>query len=272
MIIEYQNTDIYQEEHLVLKNASFQAHEGELIYIVGPVGSGKTSLLRTMYGELAPATGRAEVMGYDMLNIKAKKLPTLRKQIGIVFQDFQLLPDRTIKENLDFVLRATGWTKRDERAKRIVEVLEEVGLPDKTNHRPYELSGGEQQRICIARAILNTPKLILADEPTGNLDSDNGRNIIKILNKIREMGATVIITTHNMKWLEETPGTVYRCEGGQLINEQKIIPEIKPEQMAIGDAVQEVDLEETATSHAENAELKPIDDLLSSAEAPKNEE
>ena len=235
--IDYHNIDIYQEEHLVLKNATFQAHEGELIYIVGPVGSGKTSLLRTIYGELTPADGNAEVMGFDMLTIRANKLPTLRKQIGIVFQDFQLLPDRTIKENLDFVLRATNWKKKDERSRRIIEVLEEVGLPDKTNHRPYELSGGEQQRICIARAILNKPKLILADEPTGNLDTDNGRSIIHILNKIREEGATVIITTHNMAWLEEMPGTVYRCEGGQLICEQERIPAISQEKMAISDAI-----------------------------------
>lgn len=224
MIIEYKDTDIYQAEHLVLKNVCFQAHKGELIYVVGPVGCGKTSLLRTIYGELSPYEGKAEVMGNDMLTIRAKKLPSLRKQIGIVFQDFQLLPDRTVKENLDFVLRATGWKKKDERAKRIIEVLEEVGLPDKTNHRPYELSGGEQQRICIARALLNTPTLILADEPTGNLDTENGRNIINLLNKIREDGTTVVITTHNMKWLQETPGTVYRCEKGELINEQTILP------------------------------------------------
>ncbi len=264
MIIEYQNTDIYQEEHLVLKGASFQAHEGELIYVVGPVGSGKTSLLRTLYGELTPTGGRAEVMGYDMLRIKPSKLPNLRKQIGIVFQDFQLLPDRTIKENLDFVLRATGWKKKDARAKRIVEVLEEVGLPDKTNHRPYELSGGEQQRICISRAILNTPRLILADEPTGNLDAENGRNIIEILTKLRETGAAVIITTHNMAWLDRYPGTVYRCEEGQLICQQTILPEISKEQIAISD----VPTETFDTPHEdEDKELKPIDEVLETTSA-----
>lgn len=263
MIIEYQDTDIYQEEHLVLKKVCFQAHEGELIYVVGPVGSGKTSLLRTIYGELQPTEGRAEVMGYDMLNIKAKNLPGLRKQIGIVFQDFQLLPDRTIKENLDFVLKATGWKKKDERAKRIVEVLEEVGLPDKTNHRPYELSGGEQQRICIARAILNTPKLILADEPTGNLDSNNGQNIIQILNNLREKGATVIITTHNMTWLKETPGTIYRCESGQLLNEQTIIPEVTTDQIAIGDAIAEEDVYVRPATTESEQPLKSIDEILS---------
>lgn len=261
MIIGYEHTDIYQAEHLVLKDVNFQAHEGELIYVVGQVGSGKTSLLRTIYGEITPVQGRAEVMGNDMLTIRAKKLPPLRKQIGIVFQDFQLLTDRTVKENLDFVLRATGWKKKMERDKRIVEVLEEVGLPDKTNHRPYELSGGEQQRICIARAILNTPRLILADEPTGNLDTVNGRNIIQILNKICKDGATVIITTHNMQWLEEYPGTVYRCENGQLVNEQSIIPQLTSEQMAIGDAIEEPLTTETPTFDP-NQELKSIDEVL----------
>lgn len=218
MIIEYEHTDIYQAEHLVLKDVTFKAEEGELVYLVGAVGSGKSSLLKTLYGELTPSEGKAIVMGNDMGSIKAKKLPALRKQIGIVFQDCQLLHDRSVHDNLDFVLRATGWKKKDERERRIIEVLEEVGLPDKVNHRPYELSGGEQQRICIARAILNTPQLILADEPTGNLDVENGRNIIKLLNRLREDGTTVVITTHNMQWLEEVPGTVYKCNDNRLTN------------------------------------------------------
>ena len=217
MIVNYEHTDIYQADHLVLKDVNFHVEEGEMIYIVGQVGSGKTSLFRTIYGETTPLEGRAEVMGYDMHHMRAKKLPALRKQIGIVFQDFQLLTDRTVKENLDFVLRATGWKNKDERAKRIVEVLEQVGLPEKTNHMPYQLSGGEQQRVCIARAILNTPKLILADEPTGNLDWENGLNIIQLLYSLHERGTAVIITTHNMKWLQEIPCKVFRCEEGHLI-------------------------------------------------------
>lgn len=261
MIIEYKETDIYQADHLVLKNVNFQAHEGELIYIVGSVGSGKTSMLRTIYGELTPTHGRADVMGFDMTKIRAKKLPALRKQIGIVFQDFQLLPDRTIKDNLNFVLRATGWKKKEARARRIVEVLEEVGLPDKTNHRPYELSGGEQQRICIARAILNTPTLIIADEPTGNLDTENGRNIISLLNSIREKGATVIITTHNMQWLQEMPGTVYRCENGQFIKEQTIVPEMKNKHLA---TIEVTDTHESLIrqNNISSQKLKSIDDVL----------
>ncbi len=259
MIIEYKDTDIYQAEHLVLKKVCFQAHEGELIYIVGPVGSGKTSLFRTIYGELTPSEGSAEVMGNDMMTIRAKKLPALRKQIGIVFQDFQLLPDRTVKENLDFVLRATGWKNKDDRARRIIEVLEEVGLPEKTNQRPYELSGGEQQRVCIARALLNTPTLILADEPTGNLDAENGRNIINLLNKIRKGGTTVVITTHNMQWLQECPGTVYRCEKGELINEQAIMPTLTTEPSA-NDAKGKAD-EAIQTKPSDSEEVqKPVDE------------
>lgn len=215
-IINYENADINQDDITVLKNVNFTAEEGELIYIVGPVGGGKTSLFYTFYGRRTPANGKAEVLGKDMLKLKDKPLPALRRQIGIVFQENQLLHDRTVRDNLDFVLKATGWNKKEDRERRIIEVLEEVGLPDKTNHRPYQLSGGEKQRIGIARAILNTPKLILADEPTGNLDEQNGRNIIQLLNKIRQEGTTVIITTHNMQWLNEIPGTVYRCDNGQL--------------------------------------------------------
>lgn len=217
MIINYENTDICQAEHTVLKDVNFQVEKGEMIYIVGQVGSGKTTLFRTIYGETTPIGGHAEVMGYDLLTMRIKKIPELRRQIGIVFQDFQLLTDRTVKENLDFVLRATGWKNKEERAKRIVEVLEQVGIPEKTNHMPYQLSGGEQQRVCIARAILNNPQLILADEPTGNLDRENGCHIIHLLNSLRESGAAVIIATHNMQWLEEIPGKVFRCKDRQLI-------------------------------------------------------
>ncbi|MBQ0019843.1 MAG: ATP-binding cassette domain-containing protein [Bacteroidales bacterium] len=262
MIIGYEQTDIYQAEHLVLKNVNFQVHEGELIYVVGPVGSGKTSLLRTIYGELTPTMGRAEVMGYDMLSIRANKLPSLRKQIGIIFQDFRLLPDRSVKDNLDFVLRATGWSKKDKRQRRIEEVLDKVGLQEKINHRPYELSGGEQQRICIARAILNTPKLIIADEPTGNLDNENGRNIIQLLDSLRTNGVAVIITTHNMQWLHEVPGTVYRCNEGLLINEQTILPEISEEQMEIGNAIPSDTPVQQFTPTRKREELKSIDELL----------
>lgn len=216
MLIDYTNIDIYQEDHLVLSDVNLQVGSGEFIYLIGQVGSGKTSMLKTIYGELDTHKGKATVLDTDIKRLRKSQWPRLRKQLGIVFQDFQLLPDRSVAKNLDFVLRATGWRKKKERRERIAEVLERVGLPDKADQRPFELSGGEQQRICIARAILNRPQLILADEPTGNLDYENGRRVISLLRSIHEAGNTVIISTHNMQWLEEFPGTVYCCQNGKL--------------------------------------------------------
>ncbi len=219
MTVEYKDIDIYQDDHLVLQHVDFQANEGELIYLIGQVGSGKTSLLKTIYGELDTEHGETTVLGINTKKLKPSQWPKVRKQLGVVFQDFQLLPDRSVAMNLDFVLRATGWNKKQEREQRIKEVLDHVGLPDKADKRPFELSGGEQQRICIARAILNKPKLLLADEPTGNLDQENGKHIIELLNQIKEEGSTVIITTHNLQWLKEYPGTVYRCDNSRLVKE-----------------------------------------------------
>jgi cell division transport system ATP-binding protein len=193
-------------------------NEGEFVYIIGRVGSGKSSLLKTFYQELyVDEAVEAQVLDYDMLTIKRKQIPALRRQMGIVFQDFQLLPDRTVHRNLDFVLRSTGWKKQSERDKRIVEALEMVKLADKRDKFIYELSGGEQQRICIARAILNNPKVILADEPTSNLDSENGELILALLDEIRRQNHTaVILSTHNLQWPEYFPGTVYRCIDARL--------------------------------------------------------
>lgn len=217
MLIELQNIELQHDDKVILNNVNFQIDNNDFVYIIGKVGSGKSSLLKALYGELPVKKGQARILDFDLLNLKKKHIPLLRKQLGIIFQDFQLLHERTIQENLDFVLKATGWKKK-ERAERINEVLELVGLQDKANNFPHELSGGEQQRICIARALLNRPKIILADEPIGNLDPDTSRQIMNILQNIREQGAAVIMVTHNIHLLTEFPGIVYQCQDGQIVD------------------------------------------------------
>lgn len=210
-LIRYTDLEIHQQELCVLNDVNLELHKGEFVYLVGKVGSGKTSLLKTFYGELDIASGEAEVLGYDMLHIKRKHIPQLRRKLGIVFQDFQLLTDRTVYDNLEFVLRATGWKSKGEIKDKIEEVLNLVGMSNKGYKLPNELSGGEQQRIVIARAVLNSPEIILADEPTGNLDSETGHAIAELLHGISEAGALVVMTTHNLQLLREFPGKVYRC-------------------------------------------------------------
>lgn len=210
-LIRYTDVEIYQQELCVLNDVNLELHKGEFVYLVGKVGSGKTSLLKTFYGELDIASGEAEVLGYDMLHIKRKHIPQLRRKLGIVFQDFQLLTDRTVYDNLEFVLRATGWKSKGEIKDKIEEVLNLVGMSNKGYKLPNELSGGEQQRIVIARAVLNSPEIILADEPTGNLDLETGHAIAELLHGISEAGALVVMTTHNLQLLREFPGKVYRC-------------------------------------------------------------
>jgi len=210
-LIRYTDVEIHQLELCVLNDVNLELHKGEFVYLVGKVGSGKTSLLKTFYGELDIASGEAEVLGYDMLHIKRKHIPQLRRKLGIVFQDFQLLTDRTVYDNLEFVLRATGWKSKGEIKDKIEEVLNLVGMSNKGYKLPNELSGGEQQRIVIARAVLNSPEIILADEPTGNLDSETGHAIAELLHGISEAGALVVMTTHNLQLLREFPGKVYRC-------------------------------------------------------------
>lgn len=210
-LIRYTDVEIHQQELCVLNDVNLELHKGEFVYLVGKVGSGKTSLLKTFYGELDIASGEAEVLGYDMLHIKRKHIPQLRRKLGIVFQDFQLLTDRTVYDNLEFVLRATGWKSKGEIKDKIEEVLNLVGMSSKGYKLPNELSGGEQQRIVIARAVLNSPEIILADEPTGNLDSETGHAIAELLHGISEAGALVVMTTHNLQLLREFPGKVYRC-------------------------------------------------------------
>ncbi len=225
-LIRYNNVSIRQQGLEILNEISFELNQGEFVYFIGKVGSGKTSLLKTVYGELDIHSGEAEVMGYNMKAIKQKQIPELRRKLGIVFQDFQLLTDRSVHANLDFVLRATGWKDKVEISHRIEEVLEEVGMAGKGYKMPNELSGGEQQRIVIARAILNKPSLILADEPTGNLDVETGRSIVELLRKICDSGSSIIMITHNLNLLTEYPGTVYKFENHQIKDISSQINEI----------------------------------------------
>lgn len=212
MLIEYKNVDIFQESQQVLENVSFTTDEGEFVYIVGKVGSGKSSLLKTLYGELPIGGGEAKVLDYDLCRLKRKYLPELRRRLGIIFQDFQLLTDRNVEENLYFVLKATGWKHKNEIKQRIQEVLDMVGMGTKGYKLPCELSGGEQQRIAIARAILNNPQLILADEPTGNLDKETSIQITELLHDICRKGSTVMMITHNLNLVRRYPGRIFLCE------------------------------------------------------------
>ena len=211
-IVSYTDVEILQKEHVVLKHVNFNLDPGEFVYFVGKVGSGKSSLIKSMYAEIPVYSGQARVYDYDMATIKRKDIPMLRRQIGIIFQDFQLLNDRSVYDNLKFVLEATGWKNRLEMDKRIEEVLKEVGMLNKSYKMPHELSGGEQQRISIARALLNKPDLILADEPTGNLDPDTSQQIVANLHAISRNGTAVIMATHNLSLVDEFPGRVMRCE------------------------------------------------------------
>lgn len=215
-LIRYKNVNINQQELGVLEDVNLELNKGEFVYLIGKVGSGKTSLLKTIYGELDIQSGDAEVLGYNMSNIKRKHIPQLRRRLGIVFQDFQLLTDRNVHSNLSFVLRATGWNNKIAIKERIDEVLDQVGMTGKGYKMPNELSGGEQQRIVIARAILNRPEIILADEPTGNLDSETGRQIVELLKSICASGSAIMMTTHNLHLLSEYPGIVYRFENHQI--------------------------------------------------------
>lgn len=216
VLIKYENVEIRQQELSILNDVNLQFRRGEFIFLIGKVGSGKTSLLKTFYGELDIAAGEAEVLGYDMRHIKRKHIPQLRRKLGIVFQDFQLLIDRTVNDNLEFVLRATGWKNKAEIKGRIAEVLELVGMGNKGYKFPNELSGGEQQRIVIARAVLNSPEIILADEPTGNLDVETGHAIVNLLHGLSEQGALVVMTTHNLQLLREFAGRIYRCSDHRI--------------------------------------------------------
>lgn len=221
-LIDYNKVCIYhQDGEPVLSDVTFKVNESEFVYLIGKVGSGKSSLLRSFYAELdIDEAESAMVLERDMTKLRRKEIPALRKELGIIFQNFNLLIDRTVRKNLDFVLHATGWKKED-REKRIKEVLESVGMLDAIDKMPHQLSGGEQQRIAIARAILNTPKLILADEPTGNLDPETADNIVSLLKDITATGTAVVMTTHNLPMLDKFPGIVYQCNDGTITRVKK---------------------------------------------------
>jgi cell division transport system ATP-binding protein len=216
-LIQYKAVEICQDEQIVLTDVNLEVASGEMIYLLGRVGSGKSSLMKTLYGELEVEGTQAEVLGYDMLKIKRKDIPYLRRKVGVVFQDFQLLVDRNVEENLMFVLKATGWKDQQAMKNNIYDVLRQVGMEEKAYKMPYQLSGGEQQRVVIARALLNSPGLILADEPTGNLDPETGKGIMELLYSISQAGMTVIMSTHNPLWPEQYPGRKLTFEGGEII-------------------------------------------------------
>ncbi|MDR1676376.1 MAG: ATP-binding cassette domain-containing protein [Tannerella sp.] len=216
VLLRLENITLCQDENIVLQNASLKLRNNEFVYVIGRVGAGKSSLLKSLYCEVPIRAGAAHIMGYDLRKIKNRDIPYLRRQLGIVFQDFQLLTDRTVVRNLEFVLKATGWKKRSLIQMRIREVLTRVGMQNKGYKMPHELSGGEQQRVAIARSLLNEPKLILADEPTGNLDPETGLQIVQLLHDICRNGKSVIMTTHNYTLVGNLPARIIRCEKGVL--------------------------------------------------------
>lgn len=217
MLVTYNKVTINRQNKTVLKDVELSLLPSTFYYLVGKVGSGKSSLMKSMYADVPIENGKmANVLGFDLLHIKSKEIPYLRRKIGIVFQDFQLLQDRSVFSNLQFVLRATGWHDKNRIEQRIEEVLSEVRMSNKSYKMPHELSGGEQQRIVIARALLNRPQLILADEPTGNLDPNTGFQILTLLHGLVDSGHTVLMATHNLQFLEDFPGKVFRCYNKQL--------------------------------------------------------
>ena len=215
-LLRLDGVEICRDENVVLHDASFTLCNGEFVYVIGKVGSGKSSLLKSLYCEIPISQGDAWLLDYNLCKMKRKDIPYLRRKLGIVFQDFQLLTDRSVIKNLEFVLRATGWKKKSEIKERIDDVLHQVGMHNNGYKMPHELSGGEQQRIVIARALLNDPKLILADEPTGNLDPETSGQIVQLLHDICEKGTAVIMTTHNYTLVHNYPARIVKCENARL--------------------------------------------------------
>jgi len=222
-IIKLRSVDVYQQKHLVLTNVNLHIDKGDFVWLIGQTGSGKSSLLKVLYGDVPVSTGDGIACGYDLNNIKQKDIPFLRRKLGIVFQDFQLLIDRSIEENLLFVMKATGWKDKKLIADKTLDVLEKVGLRSKLKKMPHELSGGEQQRVVIARALLNDPEIILADEPTGNLDPDTSEEIVLLLKQISQMGTAVIVATHDYHIIRTFPSRIIKCESGKVLEDATIV-------------------------------------------------
>ncbi len=222
-VIKLNAVDVYQQKHLVLSNVNLQIDKGEFVFLIGQTGSGKSSLLKIIYGDLHIHSGEGNVAGFDLKKLAEKDVPYLRRKLGIVFQDFQLLTDRSIEHNLEFVMRATGWKDKKLIAERSRDVLEKVGLRSKIKKMPHELSGGEQQRIVIARALLNDPEIILADEPTGNLDPDTSEEIVMLLRQISNSGTAVLMATHDYHIIRTFPSHIIKCENGVVHNDAKIV-------------------------------------------------
>jgi cell division transport system ATP-binding protein len=222
-IIKLNNVDIFQQKHLVLSKVNLHVDKGDFVWLIGQTGSGKSSLLKLIYGDLSPASGTGHACGYELDKLETKNIPFLRRKLGIVFQDFQLLTDRSVEQNLQFVMRATGWTDKKLIADKTLDVLEKVGLRSKLKKMPHELSGGEQQRVVIARALLNDPEIILADEPTGNLDPDTSEEIVMLLKQIgQQLGTAVLIATHDYHIIRTFPSRIIKCENGKVLEDVQI--------------------------------------------------